>query len=1090
MVGTTYTWRVSKAPIALYLNRGDWRFEEVTEAAGVGVPDQYSTGTVLVDIEGDGDLDALVTALDAPPNLLLNDGTGTFTIDQEFAAGHSAYGSTSMALADIDGDSDLDLYIGNYKRIALRDSLPPPAYAWDNVIKEDNGQYYVDPAFAEHYSVEVRGTKILRFEKGESDQFLRNEGSGLFRIEELLPGSSRLKDWALTVRFQDLDGNGTPDLYVCNDFESPDYIWMNYGDFQPVDSLAFRKTSNASMALAVSDINKDGHADIFVADMLSRSYARRQIQKPTMVPIADPPGSIANRPQVMQNTAFLGDGSGSYHQEVGNLLGISASDWTWSSSFLDVDLDGYEDLLLTNGHAFDVQNRDALAEEQQKMQRVRNFDQYRRLILDFPSLSLHNAAFRNDGGSGFIEMPLGWGLGSEADVSHGMALGDLDNDGDLDVVINRLNAPAGLYRNTSGSSRVLVRLRGEGGNSRGIGSRIRVSGGGLVQEKELISGGEYLSGSSSEASFAGLEEQVEIEVFWRSGRYSRIEGAPVNRIYEVYESGSAEATLPVTGAEASYFEHQALDHKHFEQVFDDFERQPLLPRRLSQGGPSMALADLDADGDEDLVVGSGSGGHLAMLYNNGSGAFTEQVDGPLAEGGDHAGVLVLPVAGGGVHVWAAHSGYEGGASSSIGIYNASGELVQRLAFGRADIGPLSGADVDGDGDVDVFAGALSEPGRYPEPGRSRLYLNEGGRYEEGGSLPELGLVSASVFGDLDGDADQDLVLAQEWGHVAVLINDGRGGFVDASADWGTDQLSGRWNGVALGDFDSDGRLDVMATNWGWNSRFGRPSEPLRLYWGDVDGNGSVEVIESVYEEEVGGYAPSVGLNLLWYSVPYLRQQITRFSSFAEMDMGEVFGRGMDRLQYREASGLGHLVLLNRGAGFESRALPLWSQVSPAFGVGVGDYDGDGCEDAFLGQNYFAEQVEVPRSDAGRGQWLRGDCTGGFEVVESGIRVYGEQRSVVLGDVNADARVDVVVSQNGAQTQLWQNAAASAGEVVRVEGEGGNRWGIGSTIRLHYSDGSQGPARLVDAGSGYRGQDGAVQVLGKGDKEVVEVEIRR
>ena len=185
----------------------------------------------------------------------------------------------------------------------------------------------------------------------------------------------------------------------------------------------------------------------------------------------------------------------------------------------------------------------------------------------------------------------------------------------------------------------------------------------------------------------------------------------------------------------------------------------------------------------------------------------------------------------------------------------------------------------------------------------------------------------------------------------------------------------------------------------------------------------------------------------------------------------------------------HMVLLNRGEAFEARALPLLAQVSPAFGAAVGDYDADGCEDVFLGQNYFAEQVEVPRSDAGRGQWLRGDCEGGFAVAETGITVYGEQRSVVLGDVDGDARVDVVVSQNGAQTQLWQNTAARAGEVVRVEGEVGNRWGIGSTIRLLYSDGSRGPARLVSAGSGYWSQQGAVQVMGRGKKEVAEVEIR-
>ena len=240
--------------------------------------------------------------------------------------------------------------------------------------------------------------------------------------------------------------------------------------------------------------------------------------------------------------------------------------------------------------------------------------------------------------------------------------------------------------------------------------------------------------------------------------------------------------------------------------------------------------------------------------------------------------------------------------------------MQRLDFGASDIGPLSAADVDGDGDLDVFAGALPAPGRYPEPGLSRLYLKQEGRYVEGGSLPALGRVSGAAFGDIDADGDQDLVLAQQWGPVAVLLNDGSGGFSDASAAWGTASLTGRWNGVALGDFDSDGRLDVIATNWGWNSRFGKPERPLRLYWGDVDGNGSMEVIPSSYEAEVGGYAPATGLNLLWYSVPYLRQQITRFSAFAEMDIEAVFGRGMERLGYEEAAGLATHGAAEQGRG--------------------------------------------------------------------------------------------------------------------------------------------------------------------------------
>ena len=384
-----------------------------------------------------------------------------------------------MALADVDGDGDLDLYVGNYKRVALRDSLPPQQLAWEKMVKQVGDSYTIIPEFSDHYTVEIRGNQVVRQEVGEADRFYLNDGAGRFTPvsftdgafldEDGHPLSEEPKDWALVVRFQDINGDGLPDLYVCNDFESPDHFWLGDGTgrFRAAPRMALRKTSQSTMSVAFSDIDRDGRMDFFLADMLSRDYARRQMQRNTQAPVPTGIGEIDNRPQEMQNTLFLSRGDGAF-TEVAHLAGVEASEWTWSSVFLDVDLDGYEDLLLTTGHSFDVQNLDAQERERMSMTRVRNFDEFRRLILEFPNLPLRNIAFRNRGGSrsglaqapAFEHVPDGWGLGSEADVSHGLALGDFDRDGDLDIVINRLNDTAALFRNQASAPRLAVRLRG------------------------------------------------------------------------------------------------------------------------------------------------------------------------------------------------------------------------------------------------------------------------------------------------------------------------------------------------------------------------------------------------------------------------------------------------------------------------------------------------------------------------------------------------------------------------------------------------------------------------------------------------------
>ncbi|MDB6041034.1 MAG: ASPIC/UnbV domain protein, partial [Verrucomicrobiales bacterium] len=802
---------------------------------------------------------------------------------------------------------------------------------------------------------------------------------------------------------------------------------------------------------------------------------------------------IDERPEYNRNTLFFGGPDG-FFREAALMAGIAASDWSWCPIFIDVDLDGFEDLLITNGFEFDVLDQDSHDELRHPKRRLTQ-NELQHFFQFYHHWPTKNAAFRNRGDGTFEAINEKWGF-DKAGVSHGMALGDLDNDGDLDVVINNLNEGASLYRNNASAGRIAIRLKGQGMNTEGIGAKIRLTGGAVVQSQEMICGGRYLSGDQAGRVFAAQTNsgrQLQLEVKWRNGDESLITNVQPNHLYEVKQAVAKPAGPPRAPAriEPIYKDVASwLDHVHTEDSFDDASRQQLLPRHLSKLGPGLSWYDVDGDGWEDLIVTSGRGGTLA-IYLNDEGQKFHRLDGLSPLIADQGAVVGWSDGNGNRRLLVALSNYEmdPGQNSEISVYSRTNlAMPARLPTGNASIGPMALADVDGDGDLDLFTAGRFRPGRFPEPCSGGLWTNDNGQLREsalqGQHFESLGLATGAVFADLDGDGEPDLALALEWGPVRVFKNH-HGRFEEMTSQWGFGESQGCWTGITAGDFDGDGRIDLAVGNWGRNTEYElyQPTT-LRIFYDDSKSDGPLDLIEAW--QSGGQWLPVRDRSHLGIVMPDLARRYPTHQSYSTATIPEILGARFEKAHFVEARHFESTVFLNRGSHFEGIPLPREAQLAPVFSMNVGDMDGDGIEDLFLSQNFFGSASDINRDDNGRGLWLRGKGNGTFEAVDStvtGIRIYGEQRGAALGDFNHDGRVDLAVSQNGAATWLYLNARAKRGLRVKLNGRKENPDAVGAEMRLLYSGERKGPCRIVQAGSGYWSQDAAVQVLGLAEPPV-------
>jgi hypothetical protein len=1091
----------------LYRNLGGFRFEDVTATAGIdssrSVRDgavTWGTGATFVDIENDGDLDLYLCAYDTPNRFYINQGDGTFK-EEAKALGLAHKGaSIMMAFADIENDGDLDGYLVTYRKVPKGDTrVKKPRLVNGTWTFPEELKQFVDALPTEDGSYRV-------IKAAQYDYLYRQESNGTFTNITRSAGMSG-NYFGHAATWWDYNGDRLPDLYVANDFHGPDQLYRNEGGgtFTDVTADALPHTPWYSMGIDVADINNDGLLDLMGSDMMGTTHYREKVSMGDMEDRAwflDYP----NPRQCMRNAVYVNTGTERF-LEVANLTGLSRSDWTWSLKLEDLDNDGFVDLFVANGMTRDWMNTDL-------RNRTRGLNIWEPLWVNSPKLKEANLAFKNLGDFRFKSVGKEWGL-DYVGVSFGAATADLDRDGDLDLVMNNFEEPAGVYRNRSAEANsLLVRLRGRESNREGLGATVRLYTEDGIKVRYMTAARGFMSAGENVMHFGlGQHDRVDrLEVLWPSGHEQRFQDLDLGRLYTITEpDGPSPSIRPPSPPTTLLRKVGTLAHvKHVDPTFDDFEWQLLLPNKLSQLGPGMAWGDVDGDGDDDLYVGGAKGQAGALYVNDGQGGFS-MVKQPAFEGDRYCEDL-------------APLFFDADSDGDLDLYVVSGSveyrqgdhrLADRLYFNRLEGtftkarrgelpengesgGVVVAADYDRDGDLDLFVGGRVIPGQYPLAPRSQLLRNDGGRFTDvaddvAPGLSRTGLVTGALWSDADGDGWIDLLVTHEWGPVKLFGNT-NAMLKDRTVAAGLDQRRGWYNSIAGRDIDNDGDIDYVVTNFGLNTKYDASVEkPAELYFGDFAGTGKMTLVEANTSETRGCRLPIRGYSCSQHANPFVAEKLETFHDFASATLSDIYSKeALNKAHRFFANSLESGVLLNDGSGnFKFVALPRLAQVSPGFGIVLTDVDGDCRTDLIMAQNFYGPQLETGRYDGGVGLLLMGKGDGTFEPVwpnRSGLVIEGDATSLTTSDINGDGRMDFVVGVNNGNLMTFERSVATPNRTVavRLKGRAGNPSGVGSRLTVHFSeDGSRGPASQtaeMHAGSGYLSQSSPVLEFGLGESD--------
>ncbi len=1096
------------------------KFTDATGEAGITPTDVWSAGATLIDLEADGDLDIYVCNYDAPNQLWLNDGQGKFT---ECAAKFGLAISDASLMAsfcdyDFDGDLDCFLLTRDFKRAGGRPKEHP--------VVKDGDRWKIAPGFEKYYQIVIRpGGKQVYVNAGRQDFLLRNDGpdaQGQIRFTDATTAAGISgRDRGNSATWWDFDEDGLPDIYVGNDFKDPDRLYRNNGDgtFTDVIRTFAPHTPWFSMGADIADLDGDGRIDLLIADMAGSNHYR---SKTTMGEIGSiRPFLLSAIPrQYMHNALYLNTGVGKL-SDAAYLAGLANSDWTWSVKLTDFDLDGMVDVFFTNGVSRSFNNSDdqrTMADYIGKTE----WDHYE----SQPPRKEQNLAFANRGNLKFDDVSEEWGL-AHLGMSYAAATGDLDGDGDPELIVASLEEPVTIYRNNTAATahRVTVRLAGADKNATGHGATVWIQSGGRLQKRVLRPATGFLSCNLTELTFGlGTAETIDhLTVKWQRGHVQRFDNLKAGHTYTLREPATApppwEKPLRTPTQFASIASPSLAAIKHLETPYDDFSRQPLLPAKHSQLGPGMAWQDADGDGDPDLYL-SGSAGHPGRIFlNQGRGTFGPASNpaiekhaasedlGALFFDANLDGVQDLYVVSGGVecdpgaltlrdrlYLGDGKGGFHHAPEGSLPDLRDSGSCVVA-------------ADYDRDGDLDLFVGGRVVPGAYPVTPASRLLRNDSSgatvKFTEDTAsvtgLERAGLISGALWSDANGDGWIDLLLCCEWGPIKVFLNNG-GTLIEATDRTGLSEHLGWWKGIAGADLDGDGDLDYVVTNQGLNTPYKATSaEPELLYYGDFDGSGTMRIVEAKFEGSI--CFPRRGFSCSSGAFSGLRQRLKTFDGFARSTLSDLYGRTKLATSLRlEANTLASCVLINDGqAKFTTKPLPRGAQMAPSQGVLLSDLDADGLVDCVLAQNFFGAQPEIGLLDGGMSMILRGWGAGDFVAagpIQSGITVGGAATAVTTVDLNADGRPELAFAINGGPVQIYSEPVRQSVPnrllEVRLVGKPGNPTAVGARITVRAKDAARSQSAEVTSGSGYLGQSEPARWFGLGaldSASPVEVEVR-